>query len=245
MIISVFGISIALGFFTLSFLLWRKGRAMGFDEEKMIEFAVWIGAAALLGGRAIFVFNHLDDIGFDILKWIHLRRYPGLNLWGALFLAGLAIFWFSHRNKIKTRQIVEIFYLLDLKNFFAKIIRRMKNFQFPRELLSDVAKFLNEKRHQLEKRLVAVKKSDPFMDKSRLIDNAAVDTEAKEDAGRQLAEAFQREINRNLARVRKAMTKIKIGKYGLCERCGKMIDTDRLAVLPDAEFCIECEKKKK
>ncbi len=121
----------------------------------------------------------------------------------------------------------------------------MKKFQFPKELLSDVAKFLDEKRHQLEKRLTAVKKSDPFMDKDRLTDNAAVDTEAKEDAGRQLAEAFQREINRNLARVRKAMTKIKIGKYGLCERCGKMIDTDRLSVLPDAEFCIECEKKKK
>ncbi|MBI4999343.1 TraR/DksA C4-type zinc finger protein [Candidatus Gottesmanbacteria bacterium] len=32
--------------------------------------------------------------------------------------------------------------------------------------------------------------------------------------------------------------------YGICERCGKMIDTDRLAVMPAAELCLECEKKK-
>ncbi len=245
MAIFVFGISMAIGFFVFSFLIWRKGRAMGFDEEKMIEFAVWIGAAALLGGRAIFVLSHLNDLGFDILKWVHFRRYPGLSPWGALFLASLAIFWFSRKNKIKHDKLSELFYLLDLKNFFVKLINRMKKFQFPKELLSDVAKFLDEKRHQLEKRLTAVKKSDPFMDKDRLSENAAVDTEAKEDAGSQLAEAFQREINRHLVRVRKAMTKIKIRKYGLCERCGKMIDTDRLSVLPDAEFCIECEKKKK
>jgi RNA polymerase-binding transcription factor DksA len=37
---------------------------------------------------------------------------------------------------------------------------------------------------------------------------------------------------------------VKLGKYGICEKCGKMIDTDRLAINPEATTCIDCEKDK-
>ena len=40
------------------------------------------------------------------------------------------------------------------------------------------------------------------------------------------------------------MSRIKIGKYGLCERCAKFIDTDRLMILPESTLCVVCEKLK-
>ena len=44
--------------------------------------------------------------------------------------------------------------------------------------------------------------------------------------------------------MRKALTRIRFGKYGLCERCGKFIDTDRLMIMPETTLCVECEKKR-
>ena len=37
---------------------------------------------------------------------------------------------------------------------------------------------------------------------------------------------------------------IKNKGYGICEDCGKMIDTDRLMIYPEATLCVSCEAKK-
>lgn len=117
-------------------------------------------------------------------------------------------------------------------------------FKFPSNVLTKIKKYLEEKQKETEKRLTELKKEDPFSDPSRLNDNAASDTEAKEEFGHDSISAVQMELNRGLVRIRKSLTKIKIGKYGICEKCGKMIDTDRLAVMPTAELCVSCEMKK-
>lgn len=117
-------------------------------------------------------------------------------------------------------------------------------FRIPINILKPIEDYLKKQKADTEKKMVSLSKEDPFVDTDRLIDNAAVDTEVKEQVGHQRVEAIKLELSRNLVRIRKALTKIKIGKYGICERCGKMIDTDRLAVMPTAELCLECEKKK-
>jgi len=38
-----------------------------------------------------------------------------------------------------------------------------------------------------------------------------------------------------------ALEKIKMGKYGACENCGKAIDEERLKVHPEARFCLKCK----
>lgn len=40
-----------------------------------------------------------------------------------------------------------------------------------------------------------------------------------------------------------ALEKLKKGKYGKCEKCGKKIKEERLKVYPGARFCMECQKK--
>jgi len=39
-----------------------------------------------------------------------------------------------------------------------------------------------------------------------------------------------------------ALEKIKKGKYGVCESCGKKISQKRLKVSPEARFCLKCGK---
>lgn len=115
--------------------------------------------------------------------------------------------------------------------------------QFPSKLLSPIRDYLLREQQRLLKRKEQLKREDPFEDVSRVDDNADVGTEASEQWGHQRVEALKMELDKMLITIRKALTKIKIGKYGLCERCGAMIDTDRLAANPTADLCMACERK--
>lgn len=39
-----------------------------------------------------------------------------------------------------------------------------------------------------------------------------------------------------------AIKRIDNGNYGICERCNKEVDKERLEIIPYTRFCIECEK---
>jgi len=111
-------------------------------------------------------------------------------------------------------------------------------------VLAPVRKYLADKLSILEKRKKLAAAADPFNDKSRLDDNAAIDADAAEQVGHMQASAIRQTLDRSIIQVRKALTRVKIGKYGVCENCGKMIDTDRLMIMPEATLCVDCEKKR-
>lgn len=46
-----------------------------------------------------------------------------------------------------------------------------------------------------------------------------------------------------LIKVDKALKYLEEGKYGICERCGKEIEKERLEVIPYTSLCAECNKK--
>ena len=108
---------------------------------------------------------------------------------------------------------------------------------FPASVLSPVAKFLQGRLALLKKRKKEIEKEDPFKDTERIIDNASPDTDAAEQFGHARTSAIKKEIQRKIIQTRKALTRVKIGKYGICEDCGQMIDTDRLMVYPEATLC--------
>ena len=120
----------------------------------------------------------------------------------------------------------------------------MSMIHFPKNVLVQIGTYLEARKKELEARKSKIKKEDPFEDKTRLMDRASDDSEAQNKAGHERAEALRRQMDMALIETRKALTKIKIGKYGICESCGKMIDTDRLAAIPTAVLCLNCEKKK-
>ncbi len=123
-------------------------------------------------------------------------------------------------------------------------VPKTEGIRFPANVLAPVADFLKQQVAKLERDKKKVEESDPFINEDRVADNAAADTEAEEQFGHALTTAVQDRIDRKIIQTRKALSRIKIGKYGVCENCGNMIDTDRLVVYPETTRCINCEKKR-
>jgi len=120
----------------------------------------------------------------------------------------------------------------------------MAKVTFPANLLEPIKNFLHLREKELNQRKKKLEEEDPFKDQKRLLDNASSDADASEQFGHANVEGLKKEIDRKLIQVRKALTSIKLGKYGTCEKCGKMIDTDRLMIFPEATVCVKCEKEK-
>jgi len=116
--------------------------------------------------------------------------------------------------------------------------------KFPASVLTPVTHFLTARLHTLEKRKKEVAKEDPFADPNRVDDNAAPDIEADEQFGHARTSAIKKELSKNIIGVRKALSRIKIGKYGICEECGEFIDTARLIAFPEATLCAKDAKKR-
>lgn len=127
-----------------------------------------------------------------------------------------------------------------------KVTKKKENSapRFPASVIAPVGVFLQERLKILERRKKEISKEDPFKDPSRVTDNAATDTEADEQYGHARTSAIKNELSRRIIQIRKALTRIKIGKYGICEECGKMIDTDRLMIYPEATLCAKDAAKR-
>lgn len=115
---------------------------------------------------------------------------------------------------------------------------------YPSKILSPVSKFLTRRVKELEKRKRELAKEDPFKREDRVDDNASIDTDAEEQLGHARTSALKEQLDRKLIQTKKALARIRLGQYGICEDCGKMIDTDRLMVYPEATICAKCMKKR-
>lgn len=115
--------------------------------------------------------------------------------------------------------------------------------KYPQEILGEIKKSLEEQKNKIKKSLHALTSEDPFTDPDRINDNAAVDTEAKEEVDHERIEILKQGLESDIANVDAALGRIEKGTFGFCENCGKMIDTDRLAAVPTARYCMDCEKK--
>ena len=65
------------------------------------------------------------------------------------------------------------------------------------------------------------------------------------------SDSYDRELSLNIAsgeqeiiyEIDEALKRIKEGKYGKCESCGKKIPVRRLKAVPYAKHCIQCQSK--
>ncbi len=113
---------------------------------------------------------------------------------------------------------------------------------FPMRLLSPIKVFLEKELVRLKRHKKQLKKEDPFFDENRASENS-LEEDLDEQIGHFDNEVKVKFLSKRIAQFRTALTRMKIGKYGICEKCGKIIDTDRLAVKPEATNCIKCTKE--
>jgi RNA polymerase-binding transcription factor len=80
-------------------------------------------------------------------------------------------------------------------------------------------------------------------------DDAEIDVErgfadsAHATAERARTLSVMKALRANLRWVNRALTKMDLGTYGACERCGQPIGIERLEALPWAILCIDCKRK--
>ncbi len=114
--------------------------------------------------------------------------------------------------------------------------------KYPKEILDKIKSELLTEKEKLEVRLRNLNEDDPFSNPDRLNDNAASDTEAKEEIDHERIEALKQTINNDLKSIEESLVRIQKGNFGFCENCKEMIDTDRLGVYPTVKYCIKCQK---
>jgi RNA polymerase-binding transcription factor DksA len=118
-----------------------------------------------------------------------------------------------------------------------------KEFRLPADVLRPVNNFLQDELKKLLSKKQQVEKNDPFANPDRINDNAAEDTDAAEQFGHAQSEAIKDHLNLRIIQVRKALARVKIGKYGICENCNEFIDTKRLMTFPETTLCAKCGNK--
>ncbi len=116
---------------------------------------------------------------------------------------------------------------------------------FPSDVLDAIRKALEEEKTRLVAQIAELAAQDPFANHDRVNDNAASDMEASEESNHDRYAAMGDELKARVTAIDEALGRIGQGSYGYCVGCGTMIDTDRLAVIPTATLCLECEKKRK
>jgi DnaK suppressor protein len=101
---------------------------------------------------------------------------------------------------------------------------------------------LEEEQKKLLLQIEVLKTEDPFADPDHASDNAAVDTDVREQVGHDTVEAEIKDATKRVEDLKLAQELMKKGRYGVCERCNKDIPQARLELVPEARFCIECKK---
>lgn len=100
-----------------------------------------------------------------------------------------------------------------------------------------------EERQKSLKQVEELKKDDPFSDPDHASDNAAVDTDVREQVGHDTIEAQIKDMQKRITQIDVALRKVSKGQYGKCESCGKVIPEARLTLIPEAANCLDCEKR--
>lgn len=73
----MFGPFLALGFLVGTFVFWKKGGEEYYDQNALMDAIIMTALWGILGARLGFILVHLDQFGFDLLKWFSLFAYPG------------------------------------------------------------------------------------------------------------------------------------------------------------------------
>lgn len=104
-------------------------------------------------------------------------------------------------------------------------------------------KKIEEEQKKILQQIETLKKDDPFADPDHASDNAAVDTDVREQVGHETVEAEIKDLQKRLQDLKDAAVRVQKGRYGVCEKCNNTIPQVRMELVPEARYCIDCEKK--
>lgn len=115
--------------------------------------------------------------------------------------------------------------------------------QLPKQFIAQQQKKLEQLKIDAAAQIEELKKSDPFADPDYAYDNAAIDTDVREQDYHAIVEAKIKQSEKRLKDADRALQNIKKGTYGYCRNCKSVIPRARLDLVPEAQYCVDCERK--
>src|SRR3989338_9167077 len=107
--IYVFGVFLVLAFFWGSFILWKNIRLTSQKEDEIFDALFFSLSGGLFFSRLFYVILNYDKFGFDFLKFILINGYPGLSLYGALFVSFIILYLYFLYKKISFKDTADYF----------------------------------------------------------------------------------------------------------------------------------------
>ena len=90
---------------------------------------------------------------------------------------------------------------------------------------------------------IASQGADPDSDEATFIHDAGFADRSHNTEERSRLISIAAALRSNLRDVDRALAKIEAGTYGVCERCGEPIASERLDALPWAILCFRCKQE--
>lgn len=114
--------------------------------------------------------------------------------------------------------------------------------ELPLKTLDKIKKYLLRQQKEVDENLKEVQKDDPVAESS-LAETSEPGTESWLAEGHNRAQVLMNQLKGMGSDISEALGKIKLGRYGKCQKCGKYIEISRLLAMPSAKYCLSCSKK--
>jgi DnaK suppressor protein len=109
-----------------------------------------------------------------------------------------------------------------------------------RELLEYFKTVLNDQKKSLLVQANQTVSHDVIKERDHLSDYADI---ASSESDRTFHLRIRDRERKLIKKIDQALERINDGTFGLCERCGEEIDSDRLKARPVTTYCIDCKTK--
>lgn len=152
----------------------------------------------------------------------------------------LGLFFFNERFYLP---LYLIFITLSIAILVLRERKETKMQVFSAEFLKQIKSKLLEKNIRLKRQEQELKNEDPYLQQGRVDDNASFVDDAYEYIAKENQEATLGFVTSTRIQIKRALAKMKIGKYGICEVCNRSIDKARLEIYPEATTCVEHAKE--
>lgn len=193
----------------------------------------------LISQKSIFLIEAVVYLIIVIaLRKVRVRYRSGLVF--SLFLFINALFGFS----LVRNSFYIVFYIclviLSVVNLYWREKRNPMKANLPKSFVGRMKSLLTKKEKDLSVEQQLLIEEDPYMAEGRDSDNADVLDDVYEDVTKETNDRRLSSTRRGLNAVKRALAKIKLGSYGMCEVCGNSISKERLEAIPEVRTCRDC-----
>jgi len=105
--VTSYGFMVALGILAGLFVVVRVGKRAGFDTDILLDLALYLVLAGVIGSRAAYVFLEWEQYGTEPLAMLRVWD-GGLSFFGALVLCLLVVIWFTRRRRLSLARLGDV-----------------------------------------------------------------------------------------------------------------------------------------